>query len=414
MVARRSGQRRLHARRPLITHRRTRPPGRVKSVTRWHPSSGFVTDAHTAPIGRPVVHLATRTVIGWTMARSDLPDLAHLDAILAATVQDERNEDARRPPLVVLPWCPVLARALLGPSAAAERMRDVVVHLPSASDPHEFDVALARIEGEHLRAAVTFEGDVASIVAVHERGLLDVVRVPGVRGPLDGGPAALETRLGMRLLEALAEADVTVLVDGVATPQVADRLRRAGIRFAQGPLFDSGDPETPRSEAWRPPIVADVPFEGERLDMIDRTRVLDSPPEAAFDTVVQLAAERCRTPMAAVSIVAHDRQWFKASRGLGISETPRGHAFCATAITNGDPLIVRDALGDPRFATNPLVLGSPFIRSYLGVPLRAGNGLAFGALCVMDDTPRRFSTSEVREVAALAQLVTDSLELRAR
>ena len=133
--------------------------------------------------------------------------------------------------------------------------------------------------------------------------------------------------------------------------------------------------------------------EGERLQALDLARILDTPPEPAFDTLVIQAAHLCGTPMALVSLVDERRQWFKASVGVSISETSRIDSFCAHAILEpGKTLIVEDASRDRRFSANGLVLGEPYIRLYAGVPLVDASGQALGTLCVIDREADRKST----------------------
>jgi diguanylate cyclase (GGDEF)-like protein len=140
-----------------------------------------------------------------------------------------------------------------------------------------------------------------------------------------------------------------------------------------------------------PPV---VPNESERLAALDRYEVLDSPTEAAFDELVALIASVCEAPMALVSLVGADRQWFKAKVGVRADQTPREHSFCGHAISQpGRLTIVPDATIDPRFSGGPLVVGEPNIRFYAGAPLVTPDGHTLGALCIMDTKPR-FITSQ--------------------
>src|SRR5690242_8510683 len=109
----------------------------------------------------------------------------------------------------------------------------------------------------------------------------------------------------------------------------------------------------------QPPLPA---LEAERLAALLRLGVLDTEPEPAFEDVCRLAAQLCGVPIALVSLVDAERQWFKARVGLAATETPRDVSFCGHAIVSDEPLVVRDALEDPRFSDNPLVLGDPNIR----------------------------------------------------
>ena len=126
--------------------------------------------------------------------------------------------------------------------------------------------------------------------------------------------------------------------------------------------------------------------ETERLAALHRTELLDTPPEQAFDDLVQAAARLLRVPMAAIHFVDATRQWGKAEIGLGVREIPRELAFCPHAMTQEHGLIVPDTQQDARFSDNPLVTGAPGIRFYAGMPLEA-EGLPIGALCVIDTEP---------------------------
>ncbi|RYE91521.1 MAG: GAF domain-containing protein, partial [Myxococcales bacterium] len=138
--------------------------------------------------------------------------------------------------------------------------------------------------------------------------------------------------------------------------------------------------------------------EPQRLATLDECQILDTPREESFDEIAQLAADLCGAPMAAVSFLDADRQWFKARVGLPMESTPRQDAFCDHALTGSEALVVDDVFGDPRFAANPLVLDDPHVRFYAGVPLRLGEGSALGTLCVLDRQPR---TLTARQLAGL-------------
>jgi diguanylate cyclase (GGDEF)-like protein/PAS domain S-box-containing protein len=140
--------------------------------------------------------------------------------------------------------------------------------------------------------------------------------------------------------------------------------------------------------------------EADRLRAVQLTGLLDTPPEDEFDSLVRLASVVCKTPMALVTLVDDQRQWFKAKVGLDATETHRDIAFCAHTILGSEIFLVEDAWEDPRFAENPLVTGELGIRFYAGVPLSAADGLRVGTLCVIDQTPR-ILPSEQREALLL-------------
>ncbi len=150
-----------------------------------------------------------------------------------------------------------------------------------------------------------------------------------------------------------------------------------------------------------------------RLAALHRYRVLDTEAEAEFEQMVLLAERMFRTPIALISLVDAERQWFKARRGFGVTETPRSIAFCDHAVRSGAALLVPDAMQDPRFAGNPLVTGEPGIRFYAGAPLITAEGQVLGTVCVMDSAPRHdFSPADQATLEDLARVVIDKLDLR--
>jgi len=158
------------------------------------------------------------------------------------------------------------------------------------------------------------------------------------------------------------------------------------------------------------PLPANEP---ERLEALRRFEVLDTTPEAAFDGLVRLASYICDTPIALITLIDSERQWFKARVGLDLAETPREVAFCAHAIVQPDEvLIVPDALDDARFAINPLVTSNPNIRFYAGVPLVTADGFALGTLCVIDKVPRTMTPAQIEMLRLLSGRVIAELELR--
>ena len=151
--------------------------------------------------------------------------------------------------------------------------------------------------------------------------------------------------------------------------------------------------------------------ERQRLEALRALEILDTPREERFDRLVRLASSILNTPMAAVSLVDEARQWFKASVGLAVRETPRDISFCGHAIHGDGPFVVPDALTDTRFADNPLVVEEPHVRAYAGQPLSSPHGLRIGTLCVIDQRARDFTDDELRVLSDLGALVERELHL---
>jgi len=153
--------------------------------------------------------------------------------------------------------------------------------------------------------------------------------------------------------------------------------------------------------------------EDARLAALAQYDLLSESDDVDLNETVQLAARLFDAPIALVSLIERDTQTFKARIGLDVCETARDVSFCAHAIAQTDILVIPDALLDPRFATNPLVTGSPNIRFYAGVPLRSPGGYAIGSLCIIDHRPRNgFSDKDRANLQSLATIVTDRLEIR--
>lgn len=152
--------------------------------------------------------------------------------------------------------------------------------------------------------------------------------------------------------------------------------------------------------------------EAARIEDLRSYEVLDTPPEPGLDDITLLASYICQAPIALISLIDTDRQWFKARVGMDLTQTPRDVAFCAHAILQPDLFIVPDAWADQRFADNPLVTGEPRIRFYAGVPLINADGHALGTLCAIDRVPRTLTSDQAAALAALSRQVMALLEHR--
>ncbi|HLM42425.1 MAG TPA: GAF domain-containing protein, partial [Myxococcaceae bacterium] len=154
-------------------------------------------------------------------------------------------------------------------------------------------------------------------------------------------------------------------------------------------------------------------YEEKRLQALRRYGILDTPPESEYDDIVQLAARLCDVPIALVSLVDRDRQWFKANVGLpGVSETERCISFCTFAIEQEHVFVVEDATQDARFASNPLVTQAPFIRFYAGASIQTEEGFNLGTLCVIDREPRVLTDAQRQGLLALKRQVELHLRMR--
>jgi len=151
-----------------------------------------------------------------------------------------------------------------------------------------------------------------------------------------------------------------------------------------------------------------------RLATLRHYRILDTEPEQAFDDLTLLASHICGTPIALITLVDADRQWFKSRVGVTLTETARSVAFCARAIEQSDITVVPDALDDARYRENPLVVGELGIRFYAGAPLVTPEGHALGTLCVIDKVPRRLTPAQMEALDALRHQTEAQLELRRR
>lgn len=379
------------------------------------------------PKYEPIVHLGTRTVVGWTAlpapaGHSDVGDGRAIERRLSHAMGSLQAIRTRRPGDGRLMVLPVTGEQLVDTGFSSQLdgiIADVggdahglVLEVIGEPPDHaSVSAALAHFRPLGVRFAVSLDGPFSRWGQIPPNEV-EFARV--VVGP-PGEP--VETAVQQAAIRALNGVGVKVLASGIALAHLVDPWRRAGCSLGSGPALAPAaaapighDITGPRT----PPGNHPVPHhEAERLQLVLASGVLDSPPEARFDQLVRAAAQACDSPIALLTIMDATRQWIKARSGIELTQTSRDDAFCAFTILDANPLVVDDVRTDRRFASNPLVTGPPFIGSYLGVPLMSSSGLAFGALCVLDTRAREFSDDQIDALAHLASLASDVLELRA-
>jgi len=225
--------------------------------------------------------------------------------------------------------------------------------------------------------------------------------------------------------ESAAPGDVgpgswAALVGAMTAPDPADRPLVPDLMLAMRQLI-LGAPGRHRADA-PPPLGApratarpDAPparDEEGRMNAVRRFDLLDTPPDGAFDRITALAARIFNVPIALVTVVDHDRIWFKSRHGLAVEQVDRDPGLCASAILQDAPWVVTDARVDPRTLANPLVAGAMGLQFYAGAQLTTRDGYNLGTICVLDAQPRNFTVGEVATLHDLAAIVMSELELR--
>ena len=233
---------------------------------------------------------------------------------------------------------------------------------------------------ELLTGVVSYPGDPLP------SALARLLRAPDI-------PARLDPQW-IRLLTAMTATDPAARPSARETAMALDEI------ILSGKGRDTGDPSI---------LAAD---EVGRMEAVHRYQILDTPPDGAFDRITALAARLFAVPIAIVSVVDHDRIWFKSHHGVEISQVDRDPGLCASAILQDDPWIIQDAMADPRALSNPLVAGELGLQFYAGVPLRTSDGYNLGTLCILDREPRTLSDHEIKTLEDLAAIVMHDLEQR--
>lgn len=152
------------------------------------------------------------------------------------------------------------------------------------------------------------------------------------------------------------------------------------------------------------------PNEQQRIAHLQNLNILDTPRDNRFDRITRILCRSLDVPIAAISLIDENRQWFKSIQGLDIAETPRSTSFCAHAILEKGIFIIPDTYADPRFADNPQVTGAPYVRFYAGQPLRMVDNIHVGTLCIFDTKPKELSSDDIQFLQDLSITVTNELK----
>lgn len=243
--------------------------------------------------------------------------------------------------------------------------------------------------------------DVYSLGLVLLEGLTGIVAYPGA--PLEAALARLlrEPQIPSDLAPKWAE-----LLTAMLSREPGDRptARDVSLSLRQEIISSAA-----RRRAAEPLRSKD---EEGRMQAVHRYRILDTPRDGAFDRITALAARLFSVPVSIVSVVDHDRIWFKSHHGTSADQVGRDPGLCASAILQSDPWVVTDASTDLRALANPLVAGEAGFKAYAGIPLQTPDGYNLGTLCILDHQPRQFSAEDIRTLEDLAAIVMNDLEMR--
>ena len=312
---------------------------------------------------------------------------------------------------------PAARVAAAGPAPAVPAGSDAVVVGPSAERPRVLvavadPVWRAVLEGALAACEVEtawVENGAAALASVADRTpalLVVAADLPGLNGE--------QVVRGVRtIIQAMSVGTIALL--GAGDDAARARLTAAGADEVLAPPIDTaqlrsrvkaalarGTMWSPTADVMKPPVPV---RESQRIAALHGTGLLDTPAEERFDRITRKATEALGVPMALISLVDEDRQWFKSRQGITAAQTAREISFCGHAINQDGVFEVEDAYLDPRFSDNPLVTGEMGVRSYAGSPITMPDGSRIGTMCVMDHKPRRLSERERERLRELAHEV---------
>jgi PAS domain S-box-containing protein len=303
-------------------------------------------------------------------------------------------------------------RALAGEKLVLELTESQVI-----DDPALCSTRLTLLRDRGVRVAIDDFGTGRANLAYLTQIPIDIMKIDR-RFVSNLGSTAVDESLVRSMIGLAHDLGLDVVAEGVETAEQHTILRRLGCRFAQGFLYSKARPAV---DAVLPismpaaPSVAGTPMpvdEPGRIHALRGTGVLDTPREPFYDDIAERAAIICRTPVALISLVDEDRQWYKASVGIDCSQTARSASFCAYAVCGDGLFEVSDAHDDPRFAQHPLVAVDGGIRFYAGVPLETWDGFKLGTLCVIDHDARELDSRQRQALIELAASAAVALDAR--
>ena len=237
--------------------------------------------------------------------------------------------------------------------------------------------------------------------------------------PLSADDPILTTRAAADLLGMAVSTVQKWLENGAIpswkTPGGHRRIRLSTVHsmLRERALDASGVAEAGDGPLSMPSLAYPLPpDEAARLRALESSGLIDGANDPAFDRLTWLASEITGSPLALLTLLAAERQWFKAHTGFKLTETPRAWAFCNHAIVQDEPLVIEDALADPRFRDNPLVTQDPHLRFYAGCSVVDSAGHRLGTLCVMDYEPRRLRSRELRALRELSAIASAEIQRR--
>lgn len=313
---------------------------------------------------------------GLTVEVSSGKDSSDARTVTGATGSADRSRSALREDRAIEGHRIVLA---VSPSPDAQIIKDI-----AAEDGVELTRSTASMAanelGESGPSLILVSGDAEGL------GVADEIRARPESWAREAPIVAVASAIGEA--EAITDWLVSPFSPEYARARIQSWLLRRPSRWVRAPRTED---------------------ESQRLEALRELGILDTEPDERFDRITRLAAALLESPVSLVTLVDQDRQWFKSVEGWDRTETSREQSFCAHAIHGAGPFVVHDTHADDRFADNPLVTGSPYVRFYAGCPLSLPSGQRVGTLCVIDERARQLTPRELHLLRDLADLAEEEL-----